>query len=235
MASNKTIQLESVKQGFNSHQKDIVLFEDLALSIESGRSHAIIGPSGVGKTSLLLLMAGLETPLEGTVNFKVDNDPQSLLDLKQQSGFIFQQFHLLPELSALHNVALPLKLKGDKQAETKAMQWLERVGLGERAKHKPSELSGGEQQRVAIARAYSASPSFIFADEPTGNLDEATAEQIADLLFDCTAESGNALVIVTHSKALAERADVIYELGHGHLTTLETKRSNEVPKEEAAA
>ena len=133
-------------------------------------------------------------------------------------SYCIQQFHLLPELTALHNIALPLKLRGDKQAIKKAEHWLEKVGLLERANHKPSQLSGGEQQRVAIARALVFSPKFIFADEPTGNLDQHNANEISDILFACCKENNAGLIIVTHSSVLANKAQNIYSLANGELT-----------------
>jgi putative ABC transport system ATP-binding protein len=148
--------------------------------------------------------------------------------LRSEIGFIFQQFHLLPELSALHNIALPLKLRGDKQAIKKAEHWLEKVGLSNRAKHKPSQLSGGEQQRVAIARALVFSPKFIFADEPTGNLDQHNANEIADILFACCQENNAGLIIVTHNSVLASKAQNIYSLANGVLTKTKVSLINPI-------
>lgn len=229
---NKRIVLDSVNHHFNTKhtsgtQDKISLFENLSLTINSGQSHAIVGPSGVGKSSLLLIMAGLEAPKSGSVTYfeqRVEQDMrQSINKLKQQSGFIFQQFQLLPELDAISNIALPLKLKGDKQALSKAHDWLNQVGLGERARHKPNELSGGEQQRIAIARAFVANPAFVFADEPTGNLDEKTAAQITRLMFDCSRINNTGLVVVTHSKTLSQQADHCFELHDGQLHCLTTE------------
>lgn len=219
----KRIVLQSVAHHFASRHlsphlakaENISLFKELSLTINSGESHAIVGPSGAGKSSLLLILAGLATPTAGSVDFTDGTASQSINQLKQQSGFIFQQFQLLPELDALANIALPLKLRGDKQANDKARQWLDKVGLSQRAKHKPNELSGGEQQRVAIARAFVADPAFVFADEPTGNLDEKTARQISELMFECSHKTG--LVIVTHSQALSQQADHCYHLEAGSL------------------
>jgi putative ABC transport system ATP-binding protein len=165
-----------------------------------------------------MLLSGLEKPSSGQGSFIKNDHIASLDNLRSEIGFIFQQFHLLPELSALHNVALPLKLRGDKQAIKKAEHWLEKVGLSDRADHKPSQLSGGEQQRVAIARALVFSPKFIFADEPTGNLDQHNANEIADILFACCQENNAGLVIVTHSNVLASKAQNIYSLANGELT-----------------
>ena len=228
----KRIVLQSVAHHFASRHlssglakaENISLFKELSLTINSGESHAIVGPSGAGKSSLLLILAGLATPTAGSVGFFDDTSAnsnsttgQSINQLKQQSGFIFQQFQLLPELDALANIALPLKLRGDKQANAKARQWLDKVGLSQRAKHKPNELSGGEQQRVAIARAFVADPAFVFADEPTGNLDEKTARQISELMFECSHTNKTGLVIVTHNSALSQQADHCYHLEAGSL------------------
>ncbi|USD22631.1 ABC transporter ATP-binding protein [Microbulbifer variabilis] len=215
---SSSIHLKQIDHRFTLAKQQVSLFEDLNIELHSGQSYAIVGPSGVGKSSLLLLMAGLEPPVSGEVQFQKSGKPQLLKSLRQISGFIFQQFHLLPELDALNNVALPLKLKGDKRALTTAELWLDKVGLAERMYHKPQQLSGGEQQRVAIARAFVMQPQFIFADEPTGNLDEKTAQHIAQLMFDCCQQSGAGLVLVTHSMELAQQADTLLQLGQGKLT-----------------
>jgi putative ABC transport system ATP-binding protein len=223
-----TIELKSVSQSFKSNAREsnaleksasiITLFENLDLSIKQGQSYAITGPSGAGKSSLLMLLSGLEKPSSGKGIF-INGDNSSTLDnLRSEIGFIFQQFHLLPELTALNNIALPLKLRGDKQAMKKAQAWLEKVGLSERGNHKPSQLSGGEQQRVAIARALLFSPKFIFADEPTGNLDQHNANEISNILFACCQENNAGLVIVTHSNELSSKAQNIYSLANGALT-----------------
>ncbi len=212
-----SIKLKSIGHHFRNNQQTISLFSDLNLSVVSAKSYAIVGASGVGKSSLLSLIAGLEKPCSGAVEVKIANQYASDMVLRRQSGFIFQQFHLLPELDALGNIALPLKLKGDREAINKAMNCLEKVGLKDRASHKPNQLSGGEQQRVAIARAFVSQPAFIFADEPTGNLDESTAQRVTDLLFDFTREHQSSLVLVTHSEQLAARADYVYRLSHGSL------------------
>jgi putative ABC transport system ATP-binding protein len=216
---NKRIVLNSVNHHFATRQGNISLFADLSLTVGNGKTHAIVGPSGVGKSSLLLILAGLEPPVSGTVDYFVDQKQTSIKQLKQDSGFIFQQFQLLPELDAISNIALPLKLKGDKQAMNKAQVWLEQVGLAQRAGHKPNELSGGEQQRVAIARAFVAEPAFVFADEPTGNLDQKTAQHITDLMFECCRVNQTALVIVTHDNKLSQRADFCHQLSGGQLST----------------
>jgi putative ABC transport system ATP-binding protein len=215
---SSSIQLSNITQSFSLNDTKVTLFEKLNLTIEQGQSYAVIGPSGAGKSSLLMLMSGLEQASSGEGIYLKNKQAHNLQLLREDVGFIFQQFHLLPELTALNNVALPLKLRGDKNAINKAKKILEKVGLLERMNHKPTELSGGEQQRVAIARAFVFEPRFIFADEPTGNLDENSAELIADTLFSCCQDTGAALVIVTHSQALANRAEHIYSLTHGKLS-----------------
>jgi putative ABC transport system ATP-binding protein len=172
-----------------------------------------------------MLLSGLEKPTAGQGHFIKDDHRSTLDKLRSDIGFIFQQFHLLPELTALHNIALPLKLRGDKQAIKKAEKWLEKVGLSDRAHHKPSQLSGGEQQRIAIARALVFAPKFIFADEPTGNLDQYNANEIADILFSCCKENNAGLIIVTHSGALASKAKNIYSLANGKLTKVTSNDS----------
>jgi len=231
-----SIELKNVSQSFesnannnNNNTSTITLFENLDLSIRQGQSYAITGPSGAGKSSLLMLLSGLEKPTSGQGHFIKDDHSSTLDNLRSEIGFIFQQFHLLPELTALNNIALPLKLRGDKQAIQKATQWLEKVGLSDRANHKPSQLSGGEQQRIAIARALVFSPKFIFADEPTGNLDQRNADEIADILFACCEDNNAGLIIVTHNSDLASKAKHIYSLANGELTeTLSTDSADDL-------
>jgi len=209
------IELTEVAHSFELNQQRVSLFENLSLCLEQGKSYAITGPSGSGKSSLLMLMSGLEQPTSGNIVMKHACEVGGTPVKREQIGFIFQQFHLLPELTSLANVALPLRLRGIRQAEQKAEAWLTRVGLAHRLNHKPKQLSGGEQQRVAIARALVFDPGFIFADEPTGNLDGKSAATVADILFSCCKEKGAALVLVTHSNELASRAESILRLSNG--------------------
>jgi len=211
------ISLNAVSQEFAASDNPVTLFKNLSIQVNSRESHAVIGPSGVGKSSLLMLLAGLEKPSQGTFSFVHQGHQKSINDLRQCSGFVFQQFHLLPELDAINNIALPLKLKGDKDVMDKANNWLKRLGLANRAKHKPAQLSGGEQQRIAIARALISKPEFIFADEPTGNLDERTSQQISELMFECCAENQAAIVLVTHSLQLANRTQYVHRLENARL------------------
>jgi len=212
-----TIELKSISHHFDTERERIELFRGLVCTVRSDETLAIIGPSGAGKSSLLSIAAGLEKPAGGTVCFTLDGARVDELTMRANSGFIFQQFHLMPELDALGNLALPLRLKGHRDAFDVAALWLEKLGLKDRARHRPHQLSGGEQQRIAVARAFVTAPRFIFADEPTGNLDMQTAESVAELMFDFARESQSGLVIVTHSKQLAMRADKSLLLANGRL------------------
>jgi putative ABC transport system ATP-binding protein len=198
------------------------VLRDVNITIAAGTRVAIAGPSGSGKTSLLLLLSGLERPTEGRV--VVDGvdlgtlDADGLADMRRSKvGIVFQSFHLLPSLSALDNAALPLQMAGRREARTLATAMLQRVGLGGRLDHRPSQLSGGEQQRVAIARALVHRPSLLLADEPTGNLDDNTAESVGELLFELNREIGTTLVLVTHDLEFAARCDRVLRLHDGQL------------------
>jgi putative ABC transport system ATP-binding protein len=211
------IELKDVSHHFDTASERIELFRGLSCSVRADETLAIVGPSGAGKSSLLSFAAGLEAPAGGTVRFMIDGVQVDAMAMRARSGFIFQQFHLMPELDAIGNLALPLRLKGSRDALDIAALWLERVGLKDRARHRPHQLSGGEQQRVAVARAFVTAPRFIFADEPTGNLDMHTSESVAELMFGCARETGCGLVIVTHSEQLAKRADKSLLLAAGRL------------------
>ncbi len=214
-----TIELDGISHHFDTISERIELFSGLSHTVHADETLAIAGPSGAGKSSLLSIAAGLEAPAAGSVKFTIGGVQVDALTMRASSGFIFQQFHLMPELDAIGNLALPLRLKGNRDAFDIAALWLEKVGLKDRARHRPHQLSGGEQQRIAVARAFVAAPRFIFADEPTGNLDMQTSESVAGLMFDCARETGCGLVIVTHSKALAMRADTSLLLQDGRLET----------------
>ena len=198
------------------------LLRGIDLSISAGQSVAVVGASGSGKSTLLGLLAGLDQPSSGTVI--VDGADLSTLDedgrarlRAEKVGFVFQAFQLLPNLTALENVMLPLELSGRDDARAVAVKALERVGLSERGRHYPRQLSGGEQQRVAIARAFAPGPKLLFADEPTGNLDRVTGERIIDLLFELNESQGATLVLVTHDQALAQRCARRLVLADGRL------------------
>lgn len=198
------------------------ILEDVSLRIRSGDSVAVVGASGSGKTTLLALLAGLEVPSAG----RVITDGQDLSGMDEDGrarvrrdriGFVFQSFQLLPALTALENVMLPLELAGQHDARRRSSELLARVGLAERLEHYPRQLSGGEQQRVAIARAFVTDPKIVFADEPTGNLDAATGEEIVTRMFDLNREQGTTLVLVTHDERLAARCRRRVELEAGRI------------------
>ncbi|GAC1039642.1 ABC transporter ATP-binding protein [Pseudomonas sp. No.117] len=186
------------------------ILQALDLQLQAGDSLAIVGASGSGKSTLLGLLAGLDLPSAGEVHLAgqrldtLDEDARARLRA-ERVGFVFQSFQLLDSLTALENVMLPLELEGARQAREQAVALLQRVGLGERLRHYPRQLSGGEQQRVALARAFAPRPSILFADEPTGNLDSRTGAHISDLLFELNRERGTTLVLVTHDERLAAR------------------------------
>ena len=190
----------------------LTILHDISFSVAEGESLAIVGTSGSGKSTLLGLLAGLDTPTSGHVHLMDQdissaNEDQRAQIRSQHVGFVFQSFQLIDQLSALENVQLPLELKGmpRHEAAAKAQVWLEKVGLGERLNHRPKTLSGGEQQRVALARAFVTQPDVLFADEPTGSLDEVTGQKVIDLLFSLNKDSGSTLILVTHDLALAQR------------------------------
>jgi putative ABC transport system ATP-binding protein len=201
---------------------DLRILHDVSFEVNEGQSLAIVGASGSGKSTLLSLIAGLDTASEGEVQLSgvnlssLDEDGRAKLR-GEKVGFVFQNFQLLPALSALENVMLPLELRGEKKPEIKAADILGRVGLGERLHHYPRQLSGGEQQRVAIARAFVMRPAVLFADEPTGNLDTETGRAVADLLFDLNRDSGTTLIVVTHDERLAQRCSKTLRLAMGKL------------------
>ena len=209
------------------------VLRDLSIRIEPGTRVAIAGPSGSGKTSLLLLLSGLERPTTGQV--LIDGidlgglDSDGLADLRRERiGIVFQSFHLLPSLSALDNAALPLQMAGASGARQTAADMLARVGLSDRLHHRPSQLSGGEQQRVAIARALVHRPRLLLADEPTGNLDDQTAESVRELLFSLNRELGTTLVLVTHDLDFAARCDRVLRLHDGQLHETPVQRQPEL-------
>jgi putative ABC transport system ATP-binding protein len=201
----------------NKHQIEVL--KGLDLTIQTGEALVIVGASGAGKSTLLHLLGGLDKPTGGEVSF----EGTSLSQINrthwrnERVGFVFQSYNLLPELDALENVCVPAMLAGRREAE-RGRELLEKVGLGERLEHRPAELSGGEQQRVAIARALMNKPSLILADEPTGNLDDKTADSILDLLWQMRADTGATLVMVTHDQHVAKRGERVLEIADGRIT-----------------
>ncbi|MCP4977455.1 MAG: ABC transporter ATP-binding protein [Maribacter sp.] len=218
----KILNVRNLRKTYKSGAKELTVLDDISFAIEAGDTFAIVGPSGSGKTTLLGLCAGLDQLDSGNIELcgselgKLNEDERALLR-NENVGFIFQDFQLLPTLTALENVSVPLELQGGKNAITKAKELLGKVGLADRMLHYPSQLSGGEQQRVALARAFSNTPSILFADEPTGNLDEETGEKVVDLLFELNKEAGTTLVIVTHDLDLAKKNQHILRLKGGRI------------------
>ncbi len=212
----------ALTKSYPSGSRELLVLDNVSFEAEQGARLAIMGPSGSGKTTLLGLCAGLDVPSAGTVSlmgFKLNamsEDDRAYLR-NQFTGFVFQNFQLLSTLTALENVMVPLELRGERNVQPKAKALLDRVGLGDRLHHYPTQLSGGEQQRVAIARAFITSPKILFADEPTGNLDEENAQQVVDLLFGINGESKTTLILVTHNLELARRADRILEMKGGRI------------------
>lgn len=216
------IKAENLQKRVPMAGAELEILKGINLEIKSGESVAIVGASGSGKSTLLGLLAGLDEASDGRVLIgdtdlgQLDEDGRALFR-GREIGFVFQSFQLLPALTALENVMLPLELKGQSDARSQAEHFLQRVELTERMAHYPRQMSGGEQQRVAIARAFAASPTILFADEPTGNLDTRTGSHIVDLLFELNREQGTTLILVTHDKALAERCERQFELSAGAL------------------
>lgn len=212
----------------SSPEGPLTILDDVNLEIYSAESVALVGPSGAGKTTLLALLAGLDNPSTGGVRLcgqqleTLDEDGRALVR-GANVGFVFQSFHLVPSLTALENVMLPLELRDEKQASERALEALASVGLSARKGHYPRQLSGGEKQRVAIARAFVNKPAVLFADEPTGNLDTASGDRVSGLLFDLNRQSGTTLVLVTHDKTLAARCDRIIEMDAGRLVAPTTR------------
>ena len=222
MAVKTAIKVKNLTHTVTANTGDLTILKKIDMEIKEGESVAIVGASGSGKSTLLGLLAGLDINTSGDIYLydhafsEMDEEQRALLR-GQYVGFIFQSFHLLPSLQAVENVMLPAELKGDKDARQKAEALLDKVGLAERLSHYPSQLSGGEQQRVAIARAFASSPKILFADEPTGNLDEGNGKVIIDQLFDLNHSQGTTLVMVTHDNELANKCDRQLVMSAGQL------------------
>jgi putative ABC transport system ATP-binding protein len=216
------LEVQHISKKFKSGSRDITVLNDVSFNVRTGEGISIVGPSGSGKTTLLGICAGLDQPTTGAISLmdlqlnRMNEDDRAYIR-NQYVGFIFQNFQLLPTITALENVSLPLEMRGEKQVTGKAMELLDRVGLKDRISHYPSQLSGGEQQRVAIARAFITRPQILFADEPTGNLDEETAETITRLIFQMNREENTTLVLVTHNIPLARHTGRILKLKQGKL------------------
>lgn len=222
MTSDTIVQAEALTKQVRSPEGVLTILNNVSMSVSRGETLAVVGVSGSGKSTLLGLLAGLDVPtagrviLNGTDLGQVTEDERARVRAGRV-GFVFQNFQLLPSLTAIENVMLPLELIGRPVPEKEARSGLIRVGLADRVSHYPSQLSGGEQQRVAIARAFATNPQILFADEPTGNLDEKTGGRIINLLFDLNHERSTTLILVTHDRAIGVRCDRRLELSAGRL------------------
>jgi putative ABC transport system ATP-binding protein len=222
MTRDIVLEAQELSKEVSSPEGTLTIVRDVSFRIEARESVAIVGPSGAGKSTLLALLAGLDLPTSGKIWLAgedittLDEDGRARLRAARV-GFVFQSFHLVPSLTALENVMLPLELAGRSDARRLAREMLARVGLSARFGHYPRQHSGGEQQRVAMARASVGNPAVLFADEPTGNLDTATGERIIQLFFDLNAESSTTLVMVTHDRALAGRCERVLTMDSGAL------------------
>jgi putative ABC transport system ATP-binding protein len=221
-SSRPVLEAVDVSKSVAGPEGTLAILRGVSLAVRAGESFAIVGASGSGKTTLLGLLAGLDLPTGGSI--RVDGqaletmDEEARADLRRRLvGFVFQSFHLLPALTAEENVMLPLELEGARDARVRAREALDAVGLGARRRHYPAQLSGGEQQRVAIARAFVHGPRLLFADEPTGNLDQRTGHHVTDLLFALNRDRRTTLVLVTHDAALAARCQRRIELEEGRV------------------
>ncbi len=216
------LDVHNLTKTYKNGPNTLTVLDAVSFTIEKGATFAIVGPSGSGKTTLLGLCAGLDSPTTGWVSLdghelhKLNEDQRAALR-NQTVGFIFQNFQLIPTLTALENVMIPMELNKIAGAKSKAMDLLAKVGLAERHHHYPTQLSGGEQQRVSLARAFSNNPKILFADEPTGNLDEETSEKVVNLIFDLNKEAGTTLVLVTHDLELAQRTQRVIRLKGGKI------------------
>lgn len=216
------LQVNNLSKTYQSGARELTVLKDINFDIKEGDKFSIVGSSGSGKTTLLGLCAGLDQASTGQVLLNGADLGQLSEDERARKrnelvGFVFQNFQLLPTLTAIENVMVPMELRGEKKIHARAMELLQRVGLADRHDHYPTQLSGGEQQRISIARAFSNNPKILFADEPTGNLDEETSEKVEDLLFELNRENGTTLVMVTHDLDLASRTDRILRLKGGQM------------------
>ena len=218
------LEAHGISKQVSSPEGHLTILSEVSFSIHSGESVAVVGPSGAGKSTLLALLAGLDLPTEGHVVLNGRNlselDEDGRARVRAESvGFVFQSFHLVPSLNALENVMLPLELAGAADARATAHSIIEQVGLEDRWRHYPAQLSGGEKQRVAIARAFATEPAVLFADEPTGNLDSRTGSNIMELMFELNRNSSTNLVLVTHDLSIAKRCGRMLSLDAGLLVS----------------
>ncbi|WP_207430890.1 ATP-binding cassette domain-containing protein [Sabulibacter ruber] len=224
------LHIQDLTKTYQSTGQTLTVLDNINFSVEAGSTISIVGPSGSGKTTLLGLCAGLDRSTSGMVELNgirldtLTEDARAQVR-NQYVGFIFQNFQLLPTLTALENVMVPLELRGERNIKPQAIDLLDKVGLANRSHHYPAQLSGGEQQRVSLARAFSNKPKILFADEPTGNLDAETGERVEKLIFDLNREAGTTLVLVTHDAELASRTQRILRMKGGKLISDERTES----------
>ena len=224
-ASSPLLEIENLHFTVPSRAGPVNILRGVTLSVEAGEAVGVVGPSGSGKTSLLMVIAGLERASAGSIRLGGTEittlDEAGLARLRREKiGIVFQAFHLIPTMTALENVAVPLELAGLAEARARAADALQAVGLGHRLSHLPSQLSGGEQQRVALARAFAPEPALLLADEPTGNLDQATGAHVMDLLFALRARQGTTLILVTHDSDLVRRCERVVHLRDGEIVEI---------------
>jgi putative ABC transport system ATP-binding protein len=224
------IVIRNLSMRLSSGGREVPILDNISLDVPAKQFLAVVGPSGSGKSTLLGLIAGMDTPTSGTISLDgrdISTLPEDELARlrREKVGYVFQSFHLIPTLTARENVAVPLELAGDPEAESKSDTLLRAVGLEARGHHYPAQLSGGEQQRVAVARAFANRPAILLADEPTGNLDTATGQQVIDLLIRLNRDHGSTLVLVTHDPALAAHADRVVHLLDGRIASDELRHA----------
>jgi putative ABC transport system ATP-binding protein len=235
---NTILDIKNLGKKYQSAGRTLTVLHDVSFALEKSSTAAIVGPSGSGKTTLLGLCAGLDQATTGSVELNginLNNLSQNKLAQVRNRyvGFIFQNFQLLPALTALENVMVPLELRGERNIKARAIELLDKVGLADRGHHYPAQLSGGEQQRVALARAFSNRPEILFADEPTGNLDDDTSVKVVKLLFDLNREAGTTLLLVTHNPELAAKTQRIIRIKGG--TLVSDEETAEAGRETAAS
>ena len=221
---SNVLEAHQLSKEVSSPEGTLTILKEVSFTVAAGETVAVVGPSGAGKSTLLALLAGLDLPTRGHVKLnganlsELDEDGRALVRA-ESVGFVFQSFHLVPSLNALENVMLPLELAGHDDARRAAREIIDKVGLADRWSHYPAQLSGGEKQRVAIARAFATEPAVLFADEPTGNLDSRTGENIMELMFELNRSSSTTLILVTHDNGLAARCERILALDSGGLVS----------------
>jgi putative ABC transport system ATP-binding protein len=221
-AAEMMVRLDDIHLKLESAAGEVNILRGIDLAVAAGETVSVVGPSGSGKSTMMMVIAGLERPSSGRIQVagtdldRLDEDGLALFRRKSV-GIVFQNFHLIPTMTALENVAVPLELAGDRDAFGKAARELESVGLGHRLTHYPGQLSGGEQQRVALARAFAVEPRLLLADEPTGNLDGETGQRVIDLMFELRARRGTTLLLITHDPALAQRCGRTVHLHDGRI------------------